>query len=357
MATIFSALVDDNSYVLNSDPNQGVFYDLAMQYVNRMNEELASQLEVFVSGATEKYSETYKLPAGGYMQRRDAQGRVGSVKASGSWSTAYPLYDFGDAIFGNDVDLAYMTAMDFQNHIDGVLARNANTTRYEILSALSNNSNVTVVDKLHGTLAIKPLANGDSDLYPPVLGATSEATDNHYLASGYASAAISNANNPFKPIVNEIEEHFGETVGGSNIAVFISEDETEVVEGLADFREIPDNFIISGVDQDIPTRLPKVPGRIIGRMVGASACWVVQWRNMPSGYMFGIHLEEEAPLKMRVDPTQVGLGIGLQLVAVNEEYPFLGSYWRNRFGLGVANRLNGVWMQLIDGSYSAPTVA
>ena len=72
--------------------------------------------------------------------------------------------------------------------------------------------------------------------------------------------------------------------------------------------------------------------------------------------MLAFHLEEEPPLMRRVDPADTGLPRGLNLVATDEVFPFQGSFWRNRFGLGAANRLNGVVMELANGgTYSIPT--
>jgi hypothetical protein len=60
---------------------------------------------------------------------------------------------------------------------------------------------------------------------------------------------------------------------------------------------------------------------------------------------------------MRVDPADTGLGMGLQLVAEDERYPIKSAHYRNRFGYGVRNRLNGVVVQLVAStSYTIPTI-
>jgi hypothetical protein len=207
------------------------------------------------------------------------------------------------------------------------------------------------VDERKGSLLIEPLANGDAVVYPPVLGAEAEATEDHYIISG--GATIVDADDPFPLIVNELEEHFGAATGGENIVVFINNAETALTKALTNVVEVPDRYIRVGDDTDVPAGLPGVPGRIIGRHT--SGCWIAEWRWWPADYLFGIHLEEEPPLMERVDEAGTGIAQGLQLVSRDEMYPLEKATWRWRFGLGVANRLNGVVCEVDTVSYTIPT--
>lgn len=345
--------INDNDRVLMQTVGQDVVWDAAQQEIARFNAELDAAMSVFMERGTTNYKERYKLAGGGYLQRRGGQAQSAAVKAAGQWDVAYPLEDFGAAIGGSDVDLAYMTIQDMDRHLDTVMGQSVNTTRREILAALLCNTDFNFVDPLYGTLAVKPLANGDSVAYPPVLGADAEATENHYLASGYASASISDTNNPFPVIAGELEEHFGSPTGGSNIVTFINAAQTAKAESLADFDEVPDRFVAPGANTDVPYNLPaNLPGRVLGRCGG---CWVVEWRFVPADYIIGVHLDAPRPLVRREDPADTGLGIGLQLVAQDEQHPFRTSFYRHRFGFGVGNRLNGVVMHLTASSYAIPT--
>lgn len=357
MAGIFGHLnLDDSDYVYSLTSGQNLIYDAAADYIARVNAEIQSAMTAFVQGPIEAYTERYKLPGGGYLQRRRDEGRYGAVKASGSWDVAYPLEDFGAQIAGDDVSMAYMTVQELDNHISTVAIQNVNTVRFEMLKAILNGTNATFSDERHGSLTVRRLANGDGSLYPPILGATADADDTHYLESSYASASISDTNNPYATMVEELVEHFGESVGGDNIVVFINPAQAGVTMDLTDFVQVEDRFIRSGANADVPQMLPTVPGKIIGRMTGTGACWVVQWRWIPANYLLAVHLEAPPPLKMRVDPAATGLGRGLQLVAEDEQFPFKSSFWRHRFGFGVANRLNGVVMELgTGGTYTTPT--
>lgn len=358
MANLFGHLnLNDSEYVYSLNSGQNLLWTAAQEYLERVNRDLNSAMAVFVESETEAFKERFKMAGGGYLQRRRSDGRFGAVKASGSWDVAYPLEDFGAQIAYNDVDMAYMTVREFTNHIETVVNQNTNTVRFEMLKALFNGTNATFLDERHGNLTVVRLANGDGVLYPPVLGASAEAQDDHYIETGYLASAISDSNNPYKTIVEELSEHYGEQTGGESIVVFIHPDEADETMDLTDFVEVEDRFIRSGDDKDLPEGLPTVPGKIIGRMTGNSACWVVQWRWIPSGYMLAVHLDAPPPLKKRVDPVATGLGTGLQLVAQDEQFPFMSSFWRHRFGFGVGNRLNGVAIDFgTSGDYVIPTI-
>lgn len=361
MPTMYGALgLEDTDRVFNATVGQRAIYELTNQYIGvyRENQQLAQS--VFVEMMTADHKLRYKLPGSGYMQRRGRSATPAAIKAAGSWDVAFPLEDFGDTIAADDVTMAYITAAELQRHIDTVLSRDANTRRFEILNRLFNSVASTFVDELWGSLTIQPLANGDATLYPPVIGSMTDATENLYLESGYASSAISDTNNPYVTIANKLESHFGTPTGGSNIAVFINNAETAKTQALTNFIPITAMGINPGLQTatigNMPPELTAGSWRILGREEGAG-CWVVEWRWIPSGYMIGVNLDAPKPLMERTDPADTGLGTGLQLVARDIEFPWETSVWRDRFGYGTGNRLNGVAFELgTGGTYTVPTV-
>lgn len=333
---------------------QTMLYEMTQTYLTYINNDVQRAVSVFVQDVTEDHNQRYRLPGSGRMSER-AEGTNGAaVRTVGSVSVGFPLHDFSEQVAGTREDLAYMTPADYQSHIDTIVNRYRTELRWRILNALFDSTTTTFSDKRWGDLTIKPLANGDSDTYPPVAGSTSEATDTHYLESNYAATAISDTNNPFVTIYDELIEHFeGGMQGGDNIVVFINQAERPETEDLTDFDPVEDRFVRSGDNRDVPVNLPNVPGRIIGRTNG---CWVSEWRWIPASYMLGIHLEAPAPCKMRVDPAATGLPRGLTLVAEDDRYPISSAEWNARFGIAVANRLNGVALELgTGGSYTDPT--
>jgi len=238
--------------------------------------------------------------------------------------------------------------------LETVALQNINTIRWELLHRMLDNVQLSFTDPIHGAITVEPLANGDTVVYPPVLGSNSEATEDHYLEANYLSAAISDANNPLVTSREDLEHHFGIEVGNSNVFSFINTAQVSVIEDLTDFNPITDKFIQASMLAERPQGWPtSVPGRAIGRSNGV---WVMEWPWMPANYIFTIHADAPKPLKKRVDPADTGLPRGLALIASDEKFPFQSSQFRHRFGFGAANRLNGVVMELgTGGTYTVPT--
>lgn len=342
----------DRTYV--QTVGQRVVYDAVQQVINQHNADLQAAMGVFIESTTSDFKRRYKLPGSGYMQRRGGSAKSAAVKAGGSWDVAFPLEDFGDQFAQNDIALAYMTVAELNRHLQTITAQDINTVRLEMLKSLFNNTQWSFVDPIQGTLTVEPLANGDAVVYPPVLGSDSEATETHYLESGYAESGISDTNNPFVTIKDELEEHFGSPAGGSNVVVFVNNSATAKVEALTEFDPVNDRFTLPGANTDTLTGLPaNLPGKLLGRCNGV---WVAEWRWIPANYAFGIHLDAPKPLIQRVDPEDTNLGTGLQMVARDPDYPFEGMHYRHRFGFGVGNRLNGVVLEFgTGGSYTVPS--
>jgi hypothetical protein len=355
MSGIFGLLgIDDTERAFVNTIGQQLVFEKTAELIVGFNKYVNRIYSVFVEETTEAFKERYKLPGGGYLQELGNNSPAAATKAYGSWDVAYPLKGYGAQIAGNRVGMAYMTMQEYNHHLDTVMTQNVNSVRLEILRALFDNVNDTFTDDVHGSLTIVPLANSDSVTYPPVLGASTEATENHYAESGYLATAINDTNNPYVTIRDELEEHFGAGTGGENIVVFINNAERTETEDLTDFDTVPDQFIRVGANADVPVGLPDVPGRILGRCSGV---WVVEWRWIPATYMLGIHLDMPKPLKRRVDPADTGLGRDLQLVAETDSvYPMQVAHWEHRFGFGVGNRLNGIAYEVAaGGSYTIPT--
>ncbi len=354
MSQIFGHLnISDSDYVMNNTVGQGVIWEAVQEYLGNYNRQVELAMSTFIAKTTELYKLRYKMPGGGYLQRRGSDGSYAATKAYGQWDVAFPLEDFGAQIAGNDVDMAYMTVQELDRHVRSVALQDTNTLRYELLKRLFKNTATTFADPLYGNLTIEAAANGDSVVYPPVMGSETEATDDHYLESGYASASISDTNNPLVTIHDELAEHY--QIGpGEQIVTFINKAERAKVEALTDFDDVQNPHVRPGTDTSVPIGMPTgVPGIVIGFSNGV---WVVNWDWIPSGYMLGVSLDAEPPLQLRVDPAATGLGSGLQLVAEEEEFPFKHSFWRRRFGVGYGNRLNTAVMELgTGGTYTIPT--
>ncbi len=357
MTTLFkNARLTASDYQFVRQMDNALLYDATMQYVAQANLAYTESLGLFIQEMTEKAKERYQLPMTGRMQQITSQGRAKNVARSGYWDVAYPLKMFGDDVSVTRVDFGYMTPTEYQAHVDGVITRAYNSVRHEILYRLFNNVQSTFSDDYLGSLTIEPLANGDSVLYPPVLGTDTEATDNHYLESGYASTAISDTNNPIRTMVAELIEHYGRRTGGIPTVTLINTAQRSAISALTNFVPFVPTAIGAGSNTDTVLAPPRpVPGEIVGY---TDSSWVSVWDWMPANYMMTLHLEAPAPLKMRVDPVGTGLsdrGV-VSMTGMDNTFPNAINEWTIRFGVGAGNRLNGVVMELgTGGSYTIPT--
>ena len=359
MPNVYGALrLADTDYIYTATPGQRVIWDAVQAFIAEQNAALNAVTAVFVERSTEDYTQRYKLPGGGMLQRRGGLTQSAATKYNAGWDVSFPIEEYGDQIAGDEVSMAYMRAGDLARHIETVTIRNTNTVRWELLRALFGNAARTWADPYGTTadLTIQPLANGDSVTYPPIAGATDGATEDHYLVAGYATASISDSNDPVAGIaVPELEQHFGMQTGGSPIAVFMGTTMRNKIEGLAAVVDVPDRYISPGDDTATPTMTPAaLPGRTFGRHT--KGAWLQEWPGIPDDYLLAIHLEAAPPLLRRRDPQATGLPEGLALVSNDTEYPFRAAHWRHRFGFGVGNRLNGVIIQCkASGNYDIPT--
>lgn len=348
MSTIYGAIgIQDRNANVDA-VGQRLVFDTVNQFASRQEAELDTASRLFVQEETELYSETYFLPGSGMLQAANNLSRPGAVKSIGSWSVGYPIEDGRDQIANDDVTLAYMNGSQLDAHVSGVMNRYTNWKRFLMLRALLNKDNETVLDQIRGSITVKRLANGDTDVYPPIIGSATEATENHYYGTNYASGSISDTNNPIKTLSNELSEHFGD---GQKVAFINAADQDKIAALTAFYDKVP-QYVTLGANGDTASASGlAVPGSFIG---AANDVAIFVWNWIPSGYIFGLDAAQPAPLKKRVDSVASLRGFGL--VATQTEHPLNESFWRAREGYGVANRLNGVALQLVAStSYTTPT--
>ena len=346
--------IQDSERTYVEGVGQRQVFEATQEYVAMVNEDLARVTGLFIERTTEDHKFRYYLPADGELQRVSELGRPGERKVTGSWDVALPLEGFGDALGTSRIDLAYMTLADYQRHVEGITLRAQNTLRKEILRTLLDNVNYTFADKLRGDLAVKALANQDGTLFPPKAGAATAAEANHFAESNYATASITDTNNPIKTISRALRERFVSNGSNRRRVVLIAPGAQDYVEALTDFEQVNDPNIARGVTANNVLNLPvAIPGEVIGY---CNEAYVSVWEWMPANYMIGIDLQAEKPIHMRVDPGYTNLPRGLTLVTESDEFPLSKSDWQWRFGLGIVNRLNGYVMELgTGGTYSVPS--
>lgn len=339
--------VDGSDYQKIHTFGQEVVYDALMQILGDHNDDKASVIPLFVEGDTWKFQDIYKLPGQGRMQRRASQTRAGEIHATGEWTVGFPLEDFGANVAMSDIDWGYMDVREFNRYVQTIINQNWNTHRDEILKALFNNTARPFKD-LGGHFpdtTVQPLANGDSVLYPAAVGSELNSAANNYLGVAASAIAFTNTNNPIPAMVEALRSRFGTPTSGSDIVVFMNNAQTPFAQGLAGFNLVPNRFVTLGnnISYVQVAGIPLSVGTALGESDGALLC---EWRWLPPGYMLGIHFGAPRPLKLRTDPPDTPFTTGLQLIAEDMNNPFMKYQWRDRFGYGCGNRLNGVAMDL-----------
>ena len=356
MSNIFGLLnMEDSERAYVNQMGKGLVFDAIQQLMAQWNVDVNAAMNVFVEKRTQNYTDRYLLPGSGKLQELGRQAPSAAVKRSGSWDVAYPLRGYGAALAGSRVDLAYMTIQELDAHLDTIMAQDLNTLRWRVLTSLFEDDNLTWTDPNWGDLTIRRLANGDGTSYPPIVGSEDDAVEDHYAVAGYAVSAIDDDNQPIVTIRDELVEHFGgRSTFGDPVVVFHNSASTEYLADLTGYTDVAEQYINYGDDTPLVASMPNVPGRIHGRCTGA---WLSEWDWIPATFMIGIYLEAPAPLVMRVDPSDTGLGVGnLQLVAQDMDHPLQSSYYERRYGFGCGNRLSAYVLEVTsDGSYSPPT--
>jgi hypothetical protein len=343
--------IEDAEGTFVNTVGQEAVYDAINEYAARLNESLNRVVGLFVQETTTKHKWRYYLSGNRELQTGGGMGRPGEQKFKTYYDVALPIFQFGDALGGTLIDMAYMTVADVDRQM--VEMRNAarRTLRKEIMKALFNNTNLTFQDIKQGELTVLPLANGDTVEYPPLPGYDALATAQHYAETGYAYTAISNTNNPIKTHAATMLARFPDEIDG---IVFIASNMADYVKALDSFMDADDPRVVKGGLADRLVNLPgAVPGKIIGR---SDEMWVSVWPDVPANYSISVAPSYEKPLRKRIDPLETGLpGGDLTLIKTSDLHPLEKSEWMWRFGMGVVNRLNGFILECgVGGSYTVP---
>jgi hypothetical protein len=267
----------------------------AAEYTRQVNGIMAAMVE-----RTTIAQEQIELAGDGTLQPLDEFGNPIPVAPSGSYQVAYPIQGGGTAWGTNRVSRELMTVEEANRHTQDALRRDADWVSRHFLASVLDNGTWTYTDKIGpngakglGDITIQPLANNDAVTYNR-RGGSNKATDNHYL--GQANA-ISNSDNPFPTIREELEEH---PSNGGPIVCYIASDQRSAIEGLSTFIEVNDTNVNYGANENtLGGSVDVGPGdELLGYIKGENI-FIVEWRSMPSGYIIG-HATGAGPfVKMR----------------------------------------------------------
>lgn len=311
------------------------------------NEMLDSLISLLVQKTTE-YKTKYRGATGGRLQPLDENGRARPRKAISEYEVALPIWNAGDAWGANYLTNAKLTVQDVNDTLDQMQMRDRQWLIDQILSALFADDNFTFVDDDHGDLTVKPLANGDADLYLPS-GGTALATANHLHAQ--ANAIADGADNPF-PTIRGMLRGFRDTAG--QLVALSSTSLRASIEGLATFRERSDpNLSVAPNTQSLIANLAAMLPPNAELFGYADGVFQVEWPNIPSGFGFATSTGGERPIAMRED--EVESLRGFREIGMREDIPWFEHQYHRRAGFGAWNRVGAVAYKIGAGTYDPPT--
>lgn len=319
------------------------------QAVDEHNRQLNALLSLFVTRTTE-YKTRYKQMGATRSQPLDQNGRARPIKSAGYYDIALPIQASGNAWGANYITKQMMTAQDANDATKLLLDGDTAWMADHILAALLGNASWIFPDEEHGNLTVQPLANGDATTYALFTGASSGATDTHYLAQ---AAAIADAANPFPTILKELREHPENGGQATQVVALVASDLRDDIEALDMFRERPDPNIELGANSDRLTGSlgAEVPGTIIGYVSGV---WIAEWPSLPSGYMLSTAVATGRPAlaqrEYALDVLQ-----GFKLVGQRDDHPFYESQYARWAGFGAWNRVGALVYQVGNATYQIPT--
>jgi hypothetical protein len=350
---VFGALgIEDNDEILINQYGQDVIFEATTDIVNRHNADIAQYERMFVEGDIVKPKTLYMLATGGELEKITNLTQPKALKTGFHLDVAFPLEEWGAKLGGDRVALAYMSARQYGRNLMAILLADAKLRRREILRALFHNAPPAFNDERFGALNVKPLANGDAQLYPPTVEADDPAVENNYLVTGFAPATISTTNDPITPAVNKLESHFGLTATGSPIAAFMNVAQVPQIKLMGQFvplENIYEQLAITVTRSDMasfPTA--GMPGTLFGTFDGRVGLF--RWDRIPANYIMSVHLQAPPPLMRRIDDPRTPFAPGLRLVQERVDEPLRDAWWSNRFGYGVGNRLSCVVTYIATGA-------
>ena len=319
------------------------------QSIEEHNRNLQQMIDTFCVSTTD-FKTRYRTPAHQRLQPLDEHGRALPTTGYAAYDVAWPIQMAGAAHGQTWLARQRMTVRELNNDILSILTADARWIRDHILAAMFRDTDLTFTDEEHGTLTIKPIANGDSQTYNILPGNDVAATDDHILAQ---ANAIDNSNNPLGTIRDELLEH---PENGGEVIVFHSPSLRDDFSALTSFNPVADPNIRRGSGADVLIgRTPAGAGNIPGEIYGYddSKVWLSEWRSLPDNYLVAITTDGPRPLAIREDP-QAALR-GFRRVAERNDHPYYEQQYFRRAGFGAWNRVGAVVMRIGNGTYAVPT--
>lgn len=297
----------------------------------------------------------YTLPGGGTLQPLDDQwGSPKPILFYDSYDIGLPMQAAGTAYGTNRVSRAKMTLQDLNDLLITIEGQDGDWIFRHVLAAFLDNQSWTYADKDDriGDLTIRPLANGDTDLYMKS-NSMSASTDDHYF--GFANAIDEGADNPFPTLKTAISEHPSNNISAANpVICLVATNLLPSIRALADFEPVPNPLIIPGTSDQ---RANPVIGRYLGygsEVIGTvDGVVIVEWNQLPSNYIVARPAAQRPFVAMRQHPEPELQGL------FREDFSNQPGWIQTSFiryaGFGVINRIYAAVAYIGNGTYQVPS--
>jgi hypothetical protein len=320
------------------------------QAIEEHNRQLGLFTGLFLRPGITDPQRTFRTGMVTRNQPLDEIGRPLPVRGEARYSVGFPLQDSVNAIGWTWLEAQKRRVEDLNRVIGAIIDGDRSWVFDHILATLFNNVDITFTDIEKGPLTVKPLANGDAQVYMVKPGEFSGGTDNHLWGQ---AAAVADATNPFPTIYQELAEHVENGGTSGRVISFIPTNLKATVQALGTFQSRLNPDLTPGANETILTGTlgVDVPGTVLG--IDESGPWIVEWPRLPSDYIVSLHTGGEPPVGERVDETE-GLR-GFFESYENADPPYYQRNWMRRVGYGAWNRVAATVTRIGNATYAVPT--
>lgn len=322
------------------------------QAIQEHNRQLDRFTRLFLNPGITDASRTFKLGTVTRNQPLDEFGRPLPIRGGAQYSVGFPLQLSGNAIGRTWLEAQKLRVEDVNGIIRDIIDGDRSWVFDHIMGALFNNVAYDFSDLDKGTVNVKPIANGDGQVYSVPNGAFAGSTDNHLLAQ--ANPIGAGADNPFPLIFQELAEHpENGGAGTGRIIAFVPTNLKDQVTSLATFFRPTNADLTPGNASTVLTGNlgVDVPGTVLG--MEDSGVWVVEWPRLPSNYILAVAISGEPAIAERVD--ELTSLRGFIEVDGNQDFPWYQRNWIRQAGYGAWNRVGALVMRIGAGAYAVPT--
>lgn len=333
------------------DVNTDLITDAIVRSAEAYDDDFNAMLDGWVEDWTGNPQAKIELPDAGELQPLSENGVPEVTKGGSSYTQAFPLMRGGSAFGFNRESYAKATVGDMNRETMRMMKQDAAWNIRRLLAGVFTNTTWSYEDEENGTFSIKGLANSggtDTDQYLDLNGDL--ATDDHYLAQ---ANAISDADNPFPTIYDELYEH-PENMGP--FVAFIPTGLKASVTGLSNFYdarslnpmvEWGDN--VSLANDEVEDYLA-FGNRVLGVV---DDIVIVESRRMPANYII-TYAAGSGPFMRRRMHAEESLQ-GLQVVPYQVNSNFRRFDYYRYAGYAPWARISAVVQRIGNASYAIPT--